>query len=121
MENVPFRPYPIIKCNISLRDGSKIYHLPFDQQYDRTLIECKDECYVQTVAEAGRESSVFIETCQLHCGSGRIGSFSTRTIVTSPRMFMFSGNGIQRNSGLIRSDWNEAGGSGHRSCLKSRG
>lgn len=52
MENFPFRPYPIIKCNVSLRDGSKIYHLPFDQQYDRTLIEYKDECYVQTVAEA---------------------------------------------------------------------
>lgn len=70
---------------------------------------------------ARRENSVFIGTCQLHCGSGRIGSFSTRMIVTSPRMFMFSGNGIQRNSGLIRSDWNEAGASGHRSCLKSRG
>lgn len=52
IENFPFRPYPIIKCNVSLRDGSKIYHLPFDQQYDRTLIEYKDECYVQTVAEA---------------------------------------------------------------------
>jgi hypothetical protein len=52
MDNFPFRPYPIIKCNVSLRDGSKIYHLPFDQQYDRTLIEYKDECYVRTVAEA---------------------------------------------------------------------
>jgi hypothetical protein len=52
MDNFPFSPYPIIKCNVSLRDGSKIYHLPFDQQYDRTLIEYKDECYVQTVAEA---------------------------------------------------------------------
>jgi len=52
MDNFPFRPYPIIKCNVSLRDGSKIYHLPFDQQYDRTLIEYEDECYVQTVAEA---------------------------------------------------------------------
>jgi len=52
MDNFPYRPYPIIKCNVSLRDGSKIYHLPFDQQYDRSLIEYKDECYVQTVAEA---------------------------------------------------------------------
>ena len=23
--------YPAIKCNISKRDGEKIYHLPFDQ------------------------------------------------------------------------------------------
>jgi hypothetical protein len=52
VENFPLRPYPIIKCNVSLRDGTKIYHLPFDQQYDRTVIEYKDECYVQTVAEA---------------------------------------------------------------------
>jgi hypothetical protein len=37
---------------VSLRDGTKIYDLPFDQQYDRTLIEYKDECYVETVAEA---------------------------------------------------------------------
>ena len=48
----PLNRYPIIKCNVSMRDGEKIYHLPFDQQYDRTLIEFKDECYVETVAEA---------------------------------------------------------------------
>ena len=48
----PLSAYPVIKCNVSLRDGSKIYHLPFDQQYDRTLIEHENECYVQTVAEA---------------------------------------------------------------------
>jgi len=52
IEGWQLRPYPIIKCNVSLRDGEKIYHLPFDQQYDRTLIEYEDECYVQTVAEA---------------------------------------------------------------------
>jgi hypothetical protein len=52
LDSFPLRPYPIIKCNISLRDGEKIYHLPFDQQYDRTLIEHKDECYVGTVSEA---------------------------------------------------------------------
>jgi hypothetical protein len=29
------------------------YHLPFDQQYDRTkIIPALDECYVRTVAEA---------------------------------------------------------------------
>ena len=51
-DNFPLSKYPIIKCNVSLRDGTKIYHLPFDQQYDRTLIEYRDECYVETVAEA---------------------------------------------------------------------
>jgi len=35
-----------------MRDGSKIYHLPFDQQYDSTIIKYKNECYVETIAEA---------------------------------------------------------------------
>jgi len=52
-ENYPFEKYPSIKCNISKRTGEKIYHLPMDQQYDRTIIEEeKNECYVETVAEA---------------------------------------------------------------------
>lgn len=45
--------YPCIKCNISQVDGSRIYHLPFDQQYDNTKIETKKgEFYCATVAEA---------------------------------------------------------------------
>jgi hypothetical protein len=52
VQDCPLGRYPAIKCNVSLRDGTKIYHLPFDQLYDRTLIEFKDECYVETVAEA---------------------------------------------------------------------
>jgi hypothetical protein len=52
IDNYPLQRYPIIKCNVSLRTGEKIYHLPFDQQYDNTLIEYQDECYVETVAEA---------------------------------------------------------------------
>jgi hypothetical protein len=52
IDSFTLQRYPIIKCNVSMRDGTKIYHLPFDQQYDRTLIEYKDECYVETVAEA---------------------------------------------------------------------
>ena len=53
LENYPLRAYPCIKCNVSRRDVTKIYHLPFDQQYDRTLIEEeKNECYVETVKEA---------------------------------------------------------------------
>ena len=53
-ENLKLDPsYPCIKCNISRVDGAKIYHLPFDQQYDRTKIE-KDrgEFYCKTVNEA---------------------------------------------------------------------
>lgn len=45
--------YPCIKCNISDVDGSRIYHLPFDQQYDNTKIEySKGEFYCATVEEA---------------------------------------------------------------------
>jgi len=52
-ENFPLQQYPCIKCNISMRNNEKIYHLPFDQQYDRTLIkEEKNEYYVKTVKEA---------------------------------------------------------------------
>ncbi len=51
-ESVAFQEYPIIKCNLS-RTGEKIYHLPFDQQYDSVSVEInKGECYVATVDEA---------------------------------------------------------------------
>lgn len=51
-ECYPLEPYPMIKCNIS-RDGSKIYHLPFDQQYDRVVIKPElGEFYAWTVQEA---------------------------------------------------------------------
>lgn len=52
-ENVPLASYPMIKCNVSA-SGEKIYHLPFDQQYDRTVIEPPRECYATTIAEAER-------------------------------------------------------------------
>lgn len=52
-ENVKLGVYPIIKCNVARRDGQRIYHLPFDQQYDRIKIEPhRGERYVETVAEA---------------------------------------------------------------------
>jgi hypothetical protein len=52
-ENLSLSSYPRIKCNISRRDGERIYHLPFDQQYDSTIIdEPAGEKYVATVAEA---------------------------------------------------------------------
>ena len=42
--------YPLIKCNIN--QGNKIYHLPFDQQYDRTQICKPGEFYACSVKEA---------------------------------------------------------------------
>ena len=53
VENHEFdKSYPCIKCNIG-RDGSKIYHLPFDQQYDKVNIEPeKGEFFAKTVKEA---------------------------------------------------------------------
>jgi hypothetical protein len=51
-EGVPLGDYPRIKCNIA-REGERIYHLPFDQQYDTTIIEpARGELYAWTVAEA---------------------------------------------------------------------
>ncbi|MDP3994184.1 MAG: restriction endonuclease [bacterium] len=54
MENFKLdQQYPCIKCNISKVDGTKIYHLPFDQQYDKTKIEVKrGEFYCKTAKEA---------------------------------------------------------------------
>ena len=44
--------YPQIKCNVG-REGEKIYHLPFDQQYNRVIIEReKGEFMAWTVDEA---------------------------------------------------------------------
>ena len=53
IEKIPFEYYPSVKCNVARRTGEKIFHLPFDQQYDTTLIEEeKLEYYVKTVVEA---------------------------------------------------------------------
>ncbi len=53
-ENHKFdKNYPCIKCNIGQRSSEKIYHLPFDQQYDKIKIEKdKGEFYCKTVVEA---------------------------------------------------------------------
>ena len=52
-ESFPFSQYPSVKCNVSRKNNEKIYHLPFDQQYDKTIVEEeRNECYVQTVGEA---------------------------------------------------------------------
>lgn len=50
------KSYPMIKCNINQSSKEKIYHLPFDQQYDRTkIIPELGEFYATTVAEAERK------------------------------------------------------------------
>ncbi|WP_163830710.1 restriction endonuclease [Spartinivicinus ruber] len=55
VENEPLGEFPRIKCNIN-NDKSrqkKIYHLPMDQQYDRTVIGNRSgEFYAFTVKEA---------------------------------------------------------------------
>ena len=51
-EEVEMKPYPMIKCNVSRRTLEKIYHLPFDQQYDNIVIEPPEEFLALTVAEA---------------------------------------------------------------------
>jgi hypothetical protein len=52
-DRVPLADYPRVKCNISRLRDERIYHLPFDQQYDRTVIDPElGERYVSTVAEA---------------------------------------------------------------------
>lgn len=52
-QNFPFDDsYPRIKCNVS-KSGEKIYHLPFDQQYNSVKIEYnRGECYVGTASDA---------------------------------------------------------------------
>jgi len=47
---IQFQEFPRIKCNIN--NDNKIYHLPFDQQYDRTQIKNPDEFYAMTVKDA---------------------------------------------------------------------
>lgn len=48
----PNGDYPQIKCNVG-REGEKIYHLPFDQQYNKVIIEPeKGEFMAWTVEEA---------------------------------------------------------------------
>ncbi len=52
-ENVLIAPYPTIKCNINPSTGERIFHLPFDQQYDNVVIGDVDgEMYASSVDEA---------------------------------------------------------------------
>jgi hypothetical protein len=51
-DQVKLGPFSMIKCHISPSTGEKIYHLPFDQIYDRTKLNKAGEFYALTVAEA---------------------------------------------------------------------
>lgn len=52
VENCPIGEYPLIKCNAS-KTGELIYHLPFDQQYDKVVISKNTKsCYAWTTKEA---------------------------------------------------------------------
>jgi len=55
VEKRELNEFPRIKCNNSMQpDGTveKIYHLPIDQQYNKTLLNKPGDCYTTTVAEA---------------------------------------------------------------------
>lgn len=67
VENFALGNYPCIKCNINHDEyGSttKIYHLPFDQQYDSCKIDSPGEFFATTVAEA--ESAGFRRAYRWH-------------------------------------------------------
>lgn len=54
-EDIEIKEYPRIKCNIGHDESGnaqKIYHLPFDQQYDATKITMPGEFLAFTVKEA---------------------------------------------------------------------
>lgn len=66
-ENMPIGEFPRIKCNIGVGEfgeKTKIYHLPFDQQYDVTKVDGDGEFMAMTVAEA--ENSGFRRAYRWH-------------------------------------------------------
>lgn len=64
VEGCPMNDYPLIKCNAS-KTGERIYHLPFDQQYDKVVIsKNKQSCYAWTTKEA--ESKGFRRAYRWH-------------------------------------------------------
>lgn len=65
VENKNYEDYPMIKCNINRSSYERIYHLPFDQMYDRVIIETENgEFYAKTCAEA--ESKGFRRAFRWH-------------------------------------------------------
>jgi hypothetical protein len=69
-ESFPLSDYPRIKCNIGRLTKERIYHLPFDQQYDSTVVEpTRGECYVATAHQA--EQLGFRRAWRWHREEGR--------------------------------------------------
>jgi hypothetical protein len=64
--------YAMIKCNINPSTREKIYHLPFDQQHDRTQVSRSGECYVETVKEA--EHHGFRRRLATPCSPSRVSA-----------------------------------------------
>ena len=61
--------YPCIKCNVNFQSGEKIYHLPFDQQYDKVMIDIsKGERWVKSIKEA--EDFGFRRAWRWHSNNG---------------------------------------------------
>lgn len=59
--------YPMVKCNVSRSTGERIYHLPFDQQYDRVVVgDMPGELQATTVEEA--EAAGFRRAYRWHGG-----------------------------------------------------
>lgn len=70
VENLSLGDYPCIKCNINkdqFGNLTKIYHLPFDQQYDSCKINAPGEFFALTVAEA--EDAGFRRAYRWHSNS----------------------------------------------------
>lgn len=55
IRHLPMGPFPPIKCNVNKNTGDKIYHLPFDRQYDLVKINAKGKGYKFDIAEAIKE------------------------------------------------------------------
>lgn len=70
VENFALGDYPCIKCNINkdeFGNPTKIYHLPFDQQYDSCKINAPGEFFALTVTEA--EAAGFRRAFRWHSNS----------------------------------------------------
>jgi len=56
---VPMAAYPRIKCNVNPSRGTKIYHLPFDQQYEKIEINKREgDFYSFTALDAEKKGFV---------------------------------------------------------------
>lgn len=67
VENCPIGDYPLIKCNFN-KNGEKIYHLPFDQQYDRVVVNKNDQCFFAWTTEEA-EAAGFRRAFRWHSNS----------------------------------------------------